>query len=221
MDLPPGYLITWTAYGSWLHGDARGSVDSRHNEYATEHLRPSPSLQRRRSNTLAHEPYLLGPTARSVVEQSVRRHADHRGWGLRAVSARTSHVHVVVQEPPVRPEVMLKQFKDWATRDLRRHGLLAEDRPAWTAHGSTIWLWNTPSLDAAARYVMERQDGDGYWQAHRRLLALEREAGAERHVHRPGQHPSDANGQERSSQATIAARCQQSRPRGRRGTDIP
>jgi hypothetical protein len=26
-DLPLGYLITFRCYGSWLHGDKRGSID--------------------------------------------------------------------------------------------------------------------------------------------------------------------------------------------------
>jgi len=30
-----GYLITFRAYGTWLHGDSRGSVDRFHNRYGS------------------------------------------------------------------------------------------------------------------------------------------------------------------------------------------
>jgi hypothetical protein len=31
--VPLAYLITFRAYGTWLHGDSRGSVDRFHNRY--------------------------------------------------------------------------------------------------------------------------------------------------------------------------------------------
>ena len=33
--IPLGYLITFRAYGTWLHGDRRRSVDRFHNQYGT------------------------------------------------------------------------------------------------------------------------------------------------------------------------------------------
>jgi hypothetical protein len=33
-DLPLGYLITFRCYGTWLHGDERGSIDRFHNRYS-------------------------------------------------------------------------------------------------------------------------------------------------------------------------------------------
>jgi hypothetical protein len=34
-DAPIGYLITFRSYGTWLHGDERGSVDRNHRAYGT------------------------------------------------------------------------------------------------------------------------------------------------------------------------------------------
>ena len=43
--IPLGYLITFRTYGTWLHGDPRGSVDRFHNIYGTPKLPPSPIRQ--------------------------------------------------------------------------------------------------------------------------------------------------------------------------------
>jgi hypothetical protein len=32
-DTPLAYFITFRAYGTWLHGDKRGSVDRHNNRY--------------------------------------------------------------------------------------------------------------------------------------------------------------------------------------------
>ena len=39
MKFPLAYLITWTTYGTWLHGDDRGSFD--HNGDFILRIRPA------------------------------------------------------------------------------------------------------------------------------------------------------------------------------------
>jgi hypothetical protein len=39
--IPLAYLITFRSYGTWLHGDPRGSVDRFHNVYGKPRLPPS------------------------------------------------------------------------------------------------------------------------------------------------------------------------------------
>ena len=40
-DIPLAYLISFRAYGTWLHGDRRGSVDRFHNRYGTPRIPPN------------------------------------------------------------------------------------------------------------------------------------------------------------------------------------
>jgi len=40
--IPLAYLITFRAYGTWLHGDSRGSVDRFHNRYGAPLIAPNP-----------------------------------------------------------------------------------------------------------------------------------------------------------------------------------
>jgi hypothetical protein len=44
MDRPIAYFITFTTYGTWLHGDERGSVDKGHNRVGTEFIAPNMPL---------------------------------------------------------------------------------------------------------------------------------------------------------------------------------
>ena len=41
-DVPLAYFITWTCYGTWLHGRASGSVDDAHNCFGDPVLPPDP-----------------------------------------------------------------------------------------------------------------------------------------------------------------------------------
>jgi len=38
-DIPLGYLISLRCYGTWPHGDRRGSIDRFHNRYKSPYLR--------------------------------------------------------------------------------------------------------------------------------------------------------------------------------------
>jgi len=40
-DIPLAYLITFRCYGTWLHGDERGSVDRFHNQYQSPSAAPN------------------------------------------------------------------------------------------------------------------------------------------------------------------------------------
>ena len=125
-DLPLGYLITFRCYGTWLHGDERGSVDRFHNRYKSPYL---PRSERRRDlnrNKLKGEPGSLDARQRQSVEGAIREVCEHRQWFLRALNVRTNHVHVVVSIGPVEPERALNAFKAYSTRRMRPGWQLAE-----------------------------------------------------------------------------------------------
>src|SRR6059058_6029906 len=94
-DLPLAYLITFRCYGTWLHGDERGSIDRLHNRYKSPYI--SPNERRRQYNVgkLKGEPVILDAARREAVEAAVRETCDSRNWLLRALNVRTNHVHVV------------------------------------------------------------------------------------------------------------------------------
>jgi REP element-mobilizing transposase RayT len=164
LALPLAYLITFRCYGTWLHGDARGSVDPKHNVYGAPKIATSRPFENSDRKQLKHAPVILDARQREVVEAAVREVCDHRKYALRALNARTNHVHCVVERPLTvarpsgsafcKPEPVLDAFKAYATRALRRAGLIDLKTKPWSRHGSTIYLWTEKDIAKAIEYVM-------------------------------------------------------------------
>jgi len=94
-EFPLAYLITLRTYGTWLHGDERGSMDRKHNVYGTSKIKPNPVLHKSDTKQLRHPPVTLNARQRPVVEQAIREVCDHRPYVLRGINVRTNHVHAV------------------------------------------------------------------------------------------------------------------------------
>ncbi|MGI9518970.1 MAG: transposase [Pirellulaceae bacterium] len=96
----------------------------------------------------------------SLVEQVIREHCDLRGWGLRAVTCRTNHVHVVV-ETSKHPAEVRDQLKAWCTRALAQQQQLRDEpvrKKWWTERGSQRFIGDEASLEAVIEYVELAQD---------------------------------------------------------------
>jgi hypothetical protein len=109
-EFPLAYLITFRCYGTWVHGDERGSMDRQHNVYGTSKIAPNSRLLRSDTKQLKYPPCSLGPKGRQVVEKAVREVCDHRKYILRAINVRTNHVHTVVTAMR-KPESVLIAFQ--------------------------------------------------------------------------------------------------------------
>jgi REP element-mobilizing transposase RayT len=159
-QFPLAYLITIRTYGTWLHGDQRGSMD-RHgkNIYGTEKIGLDPVYSVTMERNMSSEPFLLKARPRAVVEAAIRSVCSHRGYGLSAIHVRTNHAHVVsTSSGPLDP--MMNAFKANATRELREAGLVAPDQRVWSRGGSTRYLWKPSNLERAINYVLNGQGDD-------------------------------------------------------------
>jgi REP element-mobilizing transposase RayT len=157
---PLGYLLTWTTYGTWLHGDPRGSVDRDHHCPGAPALMPDPQRQEYVHRTLKHAPVALDEARRKIIQETIEAHCRFRRWGLTAINVRSNHVHVIVYAPTASPTQVMDQFKAWSTRRLREAGLLGHDQQAWTEGGSKRTLYTEQALNDATRYVLEGQGPD-------------------------------------------------------------
>src|SRR5512132_2203727 len=94
---PLAYLITFRTYGTWWHGEDRGSIDRRkYNRYRSPDMPPNPTVLAEERNKLKTAPLVLNQVQRKVVESAIQEVCDYRSYTLQAVNARTNHVHVVV-----------------------------------------------------------------------------------------------------------------------------
>ena len=156
-DTPLGYLITFRCYGTWLHGDDRGSVDREHRRYKSPYASPNENRQRHNQTILKGEAVALNAAQRASVEKAIRETCSHRKWDLHAHNVRTNHVHTVVSIGSKKPELALNAFKANATRQMREDGCWESTHSPWVDRGSKRYLWNERSLELAIDYVLHGQ----------------------------------------------------------------
>lgn len=157
MECPIAYLITFTTYGTWLHGDKKGSVDKEHNRYGSAFLSPNLGLQQNEQIALKNPPFILGQRQREIVLEAILQVCEFRGWLAHAVHVRSSHIHIVVSGEE-KPEKMMVNFKAYATRMIRKcNNEQTTIRKYWTRHGSTKYIWTKESLVSTIKYVRNEQ----------------------------------------------------------------
>ncbi len=157
MKYPIACHITFTTYGSWLHGDKRGSVDKEHNRYSSAFMNPNSGLHRKEQIALKNPPFVLKQSQREMVLKAILRVCEFRRWFAHAVHVRSGHIHIVVSGEE-KPEKMMVNFKAYATRAIRKcNNEQTTIRKYWTRHGSTKYIRTKESLVSTIKYVRDEQ----------------------------------------------------------------
>ena len=147
------YLITFTTYGTWLHGDQRGSHDRKQGP-----LEPDERLNRIRRDQLKYAPITLDARMRKVVRLAIQGVCEHNDWKLR-INVRTNHVHCVIWAS-IPGSRVLNTIKAWATRRLRESEVVHANRPVWTSGGGLSEIRTSEGIERAVDYVLNRQGPD-------------------------------------------------------------
>ncbi len=149
---PLAYFITFTTYGTWLHGDPRNSVIRRAG--ISLPLGHEPSLNAWENQKLKHPVVVLDADKRQVVLKAIIEHCAIKNWALAAVHVRSNHIHTIVSAND-RIQIVCTGLKSWATRALRRAGY---NMPRmWTKGASCRYIFTQAMLQKRLRYVMEEQ----------------------------------------------------------------
>jgi REP element-mobilizing transposase RayT len=160
---PLAYLLTFRCYGSWLHGEDRGSVDRRrYHRYGSPDMSANKRILTDERLTLKIDPFLLSKPQPENVQVAIEDVCEIRRYLLHAISVRTNHVHVVVSST-LAPELVMGAFKSYATRRLREANLLRRDVKPWSRHGSTRYLWSEEQLHKAIEYVNFGQGDEPFY----------------------------------------------------------
>jgi REP element-mobilizing transposase RayT len=155
-DRPVAFFITFTTYGSRLHGDERGTVDRRSNQFLTAPLRRDDFRRNAERRAMNAPQFVISPDQRAAIEAAFAETCAFRGWTLMALNVRSNHVHLVLAGAS-EPETPLQALKANATRVLRERGLVAKEAKIWARHGSTRYLWKESDVEAAILYTAEQQ----------------------------------------------------------------
>lgn len=156
VPIPLAYFITFSCYGTHLHGDESGSVDRFHNRYGMPFLPPDEVLLNKEADRMKQDSYIIDNARASVILNAIRETARYRQWNLLAAHVRSTHVHIVIQAL-IRPEKVLNDLKAYASRALNQAGYENSERRRWTRHGSTRYLWKVEDLEKVTHYVLHEQ----------------------------------------------------------------
>ena len=154
---PLAYFLTFSTYGTWLHGREPGSVDKSHNIFDTPTL-PTNSRREQVIRSQMRQPeYVLDEPRRQCVRLAIQEVAHYRDWALHAAQVRTNHAHIVITTPSLKPEPVLMVLKAWSSRQLRLTFKEEPKRVRWTHDGSTEYLWDEAARARACKYVVYEQ----------------------------------------------------------------
>ena len=158
-DLPLAYLITFRCYGTWLHGDERGSTDRHHNQYGAPFIPGNDYWHHYNTRHLKQPPVNLSSAQRERVESAIRETCEFHNWTLLAINARTNHVHSLVASATTQSSRVLNALKSHATQRLREANLWQSPRSPWSERGSKRYIWTELGIERAKEYVINGQDG--------------------------------------------------------------
>jgi REP element-mobilizing transposase RayT len=155
---PIAFFLTWSTYGTWLPGDARGWVEYRHGFRL-----PDPMLELESRARMTEDACRLAVHQRDRIQKQIAETCKHKQWLLHAVNCRTNHVHVVLSSL-AHPKTIREQLKAWCTRRLNEQQAEAGIPEAewrsnwWAGRGSIRWIFRDSDLAAAIDYVLNQQD---------------------------------------------------------------
>src|SRR5258706_11602755 len=109
-DQPLAYFITFTTHGTWLHGDAPGSVDREHNQFDTPWLNPDEGKRSEMRRKMTQDAYYLDELRRKIVRDAIVEECQFRRWNLLALHVLSNHVHLVVTADR-EPEFVMRSCK--------------------------------------------------------------------------------------------------------------
>ena len=114
-NTPIAYLLTFRCYGTWLHGDERGSINRFENQYLSPYHKPDKNWEDFNKAKLKSDAVSLNAHQRQIVEQTIREVCEFKDWVLHAVNVRTNHLHAVVSAKS-KPKIIINGFKTHSTR---------------------------------------------------------------------------------------------------------
>ncbi len=156
LAIPIAYFITFTCYGTWLHGEKHASVDRVTNTPGTNFL----SFDTKRVDVvkklMSETPYSLDESRRQIVLKAIIDACNFKQWDLWAAHIRSNHVHCIIHAL-LKPEQIMNTIKAYSSRQLNKANIDSNRINRWTRHGSTKYLWNNTEVEATIHYVVYEQ----------------------------------------------------------------
>jgi len=141
-------MVTWTTYGTWLQGDARGYVKD--GEIRGENV----ALKIDCAKKLKCRPTRLDRNERMIVRDAILAASRRFRQEIRAIAVRSNHVHVVAEYVDVPIGMVVGTYKNAARVGLRKQGF--EGR-VWTRGYDRQFCFDQAAFKARITYVAKHE----------------------------------------------------------------
>ena len=159
--------IIWTAYGTWLPNDPRGSTSRKvasgriaelgeHHYGRREVQPPGPAIRQfyeQAADVLKYPLLTLVPGQFPVVAEALGKVAFERKYTCYACAVMPDHVHLVLRKHRDKAEEMIEFLQDASRARLRDAGHGSPDHPVWTQGGWAGFLDRPEAVRVRIRYI--------------------------------------------------------------------
>ena len=144
-----GIMLSWSTYGMWLRGDARGWVQKGIVFPA------DPILQQADRARLLHEPFTFARPQRTLAGELIGEAARSLGAVLHALHVGRWHLHLLVAYLPVPLPRIVKTLKDRVRRGLGYR------RPIWVEGYDHRFCFDVNTMMNRINYICRHNVEDG------------------------------------------------------------
>jgi REP element-mobilizing transposase RayT len=146
----PGYMVTWTTYGSWLQGDIRGYVKG--GQILSDDLR----MKRANLKRQKIESVTLTEKEKRIVYKTILAEADRIKSPIKALAVCSNHVHIATECGGESIENIVRRYKNVSSSALRKHG---RDGRVWTRGFDKRYCFDKEELEKRINYVRAHNKG--------------------------------------------------------------
>jgi REP element-mobilizing transposase RayT len=139
-----GYMLTWTAYGSWLQGDRRKYVKN------GQILDPNTPLENKNKENMKYPKVSLTASQRKIIEKAVIEESADLNQKIYAIAIGKSHIHLVVDCNFISASSAVSHYKNAARLVMERNGFVGK---LWTKGFSVRYCFDENQLNKVIQYV--------------------------------------------------------------------
>ncbi len=154
------YFITFTTYGTWLHGDSKTSVNRVFNKFEQVRRPTNLALQKHMKSSQKHSTFIMDASLRQLVLNSIIDTSTEMEWFIYALHVRSNHIHLLVKSTYT-PEKTLTKLKSCASKSLNLYfknlNPIHQARPYWSRHGSTRYVFDHEPIFPVMKYIIDEQ----------------------------------------------------------------
>ena len=145
--------FTFTTYGTWFHGDERGSWNR-----SGAYVKPDRGLERYERQQCKYDEVRLTTPMRRIVFDAICAEADFHQWKIYALNVLDNHVHLLIATPrEIDPSVVLARVKSAATSALRKAGYFLDQKRIWTNKGNSKSIDTPGYFGRVYEYIVYKQ----------------------------------------------------------------